>query len=156
MKKLIIVYVVLIVAVILLAVFKAGGKIPSFSFFQKSEASVNGKTLNLQLAKSDSERKKGLSGKKGLGDNEGMLFVFPNKGNYPFWMRDMLFPIDIIWIDHETVVYVQENASIPGQAQFLTIYDPHEQANRVLEINAGLAKKLDIKKGTKITFKNVN
>src|SRR4051812_21812815 len=104
MKKLILVYVVLIIAVILLAVVKAGGKLPSFSFFQKSEASVNDKKISLILAKSEKEKVKGLSGRKSIKDNEGMLFVFDKKDKYPFWMKGMQFPIDIIYIDDNRVV----------------------------------------------------
>ncbi len=156
MKKLVIVYIVLIIAVILLAVFKFGGKIPSFSLFSNAEANINGTKISLLLAKSDQDRIKGLSGHKKLDNNQGMLFVWDKKGVYPFWMKNMLFSIDIIYIDDNTVVYVVQNAPAPsGQTQILTIYKPDQPANYVLEVNAGTAQKLGIKKGTKVTFKGV-
>jgi uncharacterized membrane protein (UPF0127 family) len=158
MKKLIIVYVVLIVVVIILAVVRAGGNfsLPSFSFFNNSEADVNGKKIDLILAKSDNERMKGLSGRNSLGENQGMLFIFDKKDKYPFWMKEMKFPIDIIYLDDDTVVFIVENAPEPkGQADALTIYRPDKNANRVLELNAGKAREFGIKEGTKIGFKGI-
>lgn len=156
MKKLVIVYVVLIIAVVLLAVFRFGGKVPNISLFGGAEATVNGTKINLLLAKSEQDRIKGLSGRKGLDTNQGMLFVWDKKGIYPFWMKGMLFPIDIIYIDDNSVVYIVKNAPAPaGQAQVLTIYKPDTEANYVLEVNAGTTDKLNIKKGSKITFKGI-
>ncbi|OGH16519.1 MAG: hypothetical protein A3C30_05015 [Candidatus Levybacteria bacterium RIFCSPHIGHO2_02_FULL_40_18] len=156
MKKLIIVYVALIIAVILLAVFKAGGNLPSLIPFKGgAEAQVNNKKISLILAKSDKDRTKGLSGRNNLPEDQGMLFIFEKKGTYGFWMRDMKFPIDIIFIDDDMVVYIVENASPGAQTPNLTIYIPDVPVNRVLELNAGQVKKLGIKKGIKITFKGI-
>ena len=76
MKKIIIIYVLLIVGVIALAVFRGGfnflgGKTPT--------ATVDGKTFNLILAKTDTEQTTGLSGRNSLDVNTGMLFIFPTK-----------------------------------------------------------------------------
>lgn len=155
MKKLIIVYIVLIIAVILLAVFKFGGNITAFNFFKSPQAEINGTKIELTLAKSEKDRMKGLSGRKSLEQNKGMLFVFDQKAKYGFWMKEMLFPIDIIYIDDDSVVYIAENATPPAQAQNLKIYEPPQIVNYVLEVNAGTAKKLDIHKGTKVKFTGV-
>ena len=154
MKKLIIVYVVLIVAVILLAIFKVGGNF-SIPFLQKSEAVINGTKINLIVARSEKDKIKGLSERKSLPSGEGMLFIFNKPDRYPFWMKGMLFPIDIIYLANNSVVYIVENAPAPGQAPNLTIYKPDQPANYVLELNSGMVGKLGIKKGTKITFKNI-
>ena len=98
---------------------------------------------------------KGLSGRNNLPEDQGMLFIFEKKGTYGFWMRDMKFPIDIIFIDDDMVVYIVENASPGAQTPNLTIYIPDVPVNRVLELNAGQVKKLGIKKGIKITFKGI-
>lgn len=156
MKKLVIVYIVLIGALALLAIVRTGGSLPIPNLFEGSaKAQVNNKTINLIVAKSEKDRMKGLSGRNSLSEDQGMLFVFEKKGKYGFWMRDMKFPLDIIYIDNETVVYLVENAPAATQAPTLTIYKPDTDANRVLELNAGGAKKYGIKKGTKITFKNI-
>jgi uncharacterized membrane protein (UPF0127 family) len=156
MRKLVIVYIVLIVAVILLAVFKAGGSLPSIPFIGKSEAEVNGKKIDLMLAKSVEQRMKGLSGREKLDENQGMLFIFDKKDKFSFWMRGMKFPIDIIYLDDDNVVYIVENAAVPeNDTEVPQRYTPDKPSNRVLEINAGKAKELGIKVGTKINFKGI-
>lgn len=156
MKKLIAVYVILIIAVMLLAVVRTGGNFSLPNPFKgNAEAQIGDKKINLLLAKSEKDRMKGLSGRNNLPEDQGMLFIFEKKGKYGFWMRDMKFPIDIIYIDNNTVVYLVENAPSGAQAPNLTVYTPDSEANRVLELNAGGAKKYGIKKGTKITFAGI-
>ncbi len=97
MKKVLILYGVLIIAIVVLAITRGGGLL---NFFQgKPTATINKATYNVMLAKTDAERIKGLSGRDKLGTNEGMLFVFKDPGIYPFWMKNMKFPIDIIYIN---------------------------------------------------------
>jgi uncharacterized membrane protein (UPF0127 family) len=152
MRKLIIAYVVLIIAVILLAIVRTEGNfsLPN-PFGGNAEAQVGDKKIKLLVAKSDKDRQKGLSGRNSLPEDQGMLFVFEKKGKHGFWMRDMKFPLDIIFIDDNTVVHIVENAP----AGDLRIYTPDTEVNRVLELNAGGAKKYGIKEGTKITFRGI-
>jgi len=56
-------------------------------------------SYSVSIADSDEERTQGLSGTASLKPQEGMLFLFPQADYHPFWMREMRFPIDIIWID---------------------------------------------------------
>lgn len=157
MKKLIIVYVVLIIALVLLVVVKGGGNLLSFapSFGGSKTAEINGTKFNLIIAKNESDRQKGLSGRKSLDANQGMLFIFDHPDRYGFWMKEMLFPIDIIYINKDKVVYVVKNAPAGGQLQNLTIYRPDEPANYVLEVNAGTSDKLKIQKGTTVKLTGV-
>lgn len=165
MKKIIIVYIILIVAVLALAFFR--GRF--FNFFGKKNsvnsssrastatAVINGKTFNLMLAKSEQEQTTGLSGRASLNANSGMLFIFNTPGQYKFWMKDMKFPLDIIFINENKVVDIAENAPIPTTTNLnqLPRYQPKEAANKVLEINAGLSKKYNIKTGDTILFSNL-
>jgi uncharacterized membrane protein (UPF0127 family) len=156
MKKLIIVYVVLIVAVILLAVTRAGGNLLSLLPLKQATAEIGESKINLIVAKSDEDRIKGLSGRQSLDKNQGMLFVFDKKDKYSFWMKGMNFPLDIIYIDNTRVVDLFEN--VPNKidnAPNLTHYIPSTPANYVLEVNAGEAKRLNIKKGTELTLKGI-
>ena len=156
MRKLIAVYVLLIVAVILLAIFRTGGNISLPNPFKGSaQAQIGDKKIKLILAKSDKDRMKGLSGRNSLPEDQGMLFIFEKKGTYGFWMRDMKFNIDIIFIDDNKVVNIVENAPSSAQAPNLTVYHPDSPVNRVLELNAGGAKKYDIKKGAKLNFTGI-
>src|SRR3989304_6446445 len=71
-------------------------------FFNKATAPaqvvIAGTTINVEIAQTEAEREQGLSGHKPLADDEGMLFIFDKPGYHGFWMKDMLFSIDIIWI----------------------------------------------------------
>lgn len=104
---------------------------------------INGVTVFLDLALTAEQRSKGLSGRRNLEPDKGMLFYFDKPGIYSFWMKDMNFPIDIIWIGEDLrVADVTENASPESfPKQFL----PKEAAKFVLEVNAGWAKEHGIK-----------
>jgi len=72
---------------------------------------IAGQDIKVDLALTEAQREQGLSGRQSLNENEGMLFVFDSPGNYPFWMKDMNFPIDIIWLSEDgSVIYIKKNA----------------------------------------------
>ena len=106
--------------------------------------------VNAEVVSSDEKRSRGLSGRDGLGKNQGMLFIFPNKDRYGFWMKEMKFPIDIVWIDTQYVVYIKEHAPIPIPGYELPIYFPNQTANLVLEVPAGYTREHGITIGTKV------
>lgn len=115
---------------------------------------INNKEIEVQVADTETERNKGLGGKDNLRENEGMLFVFEAENITPsFWMKDMKFPIDIIWIDDGKVVQVNENleapeANTPDTA--LKIYTPNQPIDTVLEVNTGFVKENSISLGDAI------
>src|SRR4026208_1251957 len=74
----------------------------------KSTVTINGHTLNIEIAQTQIEREKGLSGRDTLPENSGMLFVFDKPDYYAFWMKDMKFPLDFIWIRDQKVVQITE------------------------------------------------
>jgi len=157
MKKIFIVYGILIVLVIILAIFKAGDLL-NFLPFNKGTAVVNNQTIKLLIADDDKEKMKGLSKRKNLSQDTGMLFVFKNKNRHAFWMKDMLFPIDIVYISDGVVVDIVPNVQPPkdnSNVLGIKVIKPQSPANYVLEINAGQALKYKIKKGDKITFKDI-
>ncbi len=102
--------------------------------------------LNVEIADTAALRSVGLSGHAPLTDNEGMYFIFPVPAIYPFWMKGMNFPIDIVWIRGEKVVGIVENAAAPDSGS-LEIYSPPSLVDGVLEINAGLSDKLGFQVG---------
>src|SRR5882672_5260542 len=72
-------------------------------FFRRNEPSKTtiaapGGTIQAYNADTDALRTLGLSGHSPLAADEGMLFIFPAPGEYGFWMKDMLFPLDLVWI----------------------------------------------------------
>lgn len=104
--------------------------------------------VKAEVADTSASREQGLSGRKGLGKTEGMLFVFPLAGRYGFWMKDMLFPIDIIWINENgVVVNVVENAK---PEDYPTTYINQAPASYVLEIQANKAREYGVYLGSKV------
>lgn len=92
----------------------------------------------------------GLSGRDYLGENEGMLFVFDISEQYAFWMKDMRFPIDIIWISEDKkVADITKNLtpeSYPAQ------YTPIVPVSLVIEVNSGWVDGHDVKIGDMVTL----
>ena len=113
---------------------------------------INNKTVFVNLAQSPEEKAQGLSGKKSLKSNEGMLFVFDNKTYPAFWMKDMHFAIDIIWISDGQIVSINENvAPEPGKPLTkLSLYRPPVGIDYVLETKAGFCKENAIQVGNSI------
>lgn len=70
---------------------------------------IGGKKIRVDIADTVVTRTQGLSGRTSLAETDGMLFVFENADRYGFWMKDMNFAIDIIWIDPEkNIVYIEK------------------------------------------------
>lgn len=126
-------------------------------FFQKTpKAVINNHVFNLFLAKADKEKAIGLSEKQSLPQNSGMLFVFEKPDYYSFWMKEMKFSIDIIFIKEGKIVTIYTDLKPPKtQDESLPIYKPEEPADMVLEINSGQARKYNLKKGDEIKFENL-
>lgn len=123
---------------------------------KKSTAVVAGEqTFRVRVAETDKDRQIGLSNKNKLGEDEGMLFVFDKPDYYSFWMKEMKFPIDIVYLNGDKVITVIENALPPLNNQELKIYQPTEPSDRVLEIKSGLSGKYNIKKGTSLKINNL-
>jgi len=92
---------------------------------------------------------RGLGGRESLPDDRGMLFVFPEPGLLSFWMKDMLIPIDIIWISAEgRVVDIQTAQPEPGIPDpQLKLYNPNGEAKYVLEVRVGLPAEKGVQVG---------
>ena len=87
-----------------------------------------------------------------LPEKEGMLFIFPRENKPGFWMKDTLIPLDIIFInDKDIVVYMVKNAQ-PCKSEKCPIYKTTRNASKVLEINGGLSKKLDLHVGDPVVY----
>lgn len=109
---------------------------------------INGNKIYIEKLISEKSKEKGLSGRKFLPANEGLLFIYESLGNWKIWMKDMLFSIDIIWInDQGTVVSVKKNVS---PDTFPEIFEAGSQSKYILEVNSGLAEKYNIKIGDKV------
>ena len=116
---------------------------------------IGSSRINVELAQTPEARAQGLSGHKPLADNEGMLFIFDKPGMYGFWMKDMLFAIDIIWLAPSEVegiskiVHMEKNIS-PNT--YPKVFAPKEYTQYVLEVNAGIAEKNNWAVGDEVKF----
>lgn len=108
-------------------------------------------TFRVDLATTKDEQHRGLSGRAELAVDGGMLFVFGSDSKWEIVMRDMRFPIDIVWLDKEKrVVHVEHNAQ--PDAEPYEVYRPKVPARYVLEVPAGAAKRSGIVTGTAASF----
>ena len=111
--------------------------------------------ITTKVANTNKLREKGLSKQESMALNWGMLFVFEKNSPWAFWMKDMKFAIDIIWIDeNKKIVHIFENVSPEPRKKDkdLIIYKPPVDSRYVLEINAGLAKLHNIQPGDPVDF----
>lgn len=116
-----------------------------------------GKTkILVEIAKDESAIRKGLSGRIRLGAERGMLFIFPAADRYRFWMPDMHFPIDIIWIADGKTVGITEKISPEFNLARPRFYLPPVPVRYALEVNAGFAKMHGIAAGSRVTFHNID
>lgn len=95
---------------------------------------VAGTPLLVEIADSEEERRRGLSGRESLPENGGMFFVFPEDDYHGIWMKEMLFPIDVLWIDAVGRIVHIEKSLQPGS--FPKTYFPQIPARFVLEVGA--------------------
>lgn len=103
------------------------------------EFTIRGVAFSVEIADTPARQAQGLSGRPTLGDREGLLFVFPQAGLYNFWMKDMLFPLDLIWIgDDRRIVDITEDARPESFPKTFTSRVP---ARYVLEVPAGTVQR---------------
>ena len=111
----------------------------------KMQVKVRDQLIVADVAEDDAARAKGLGGRASIGVNDGMLFLFDTPGQYPFWMKDMKFAIDIVWIAEDDTIagFVESVAPQTGASDAeLAIYTPPVPVSRVLELKAGRVKLL--------------
>jgi len=114
---------------------------------QGAYVQINGVRVNIEIADNFEERAKGLMFRDRLPEDAGMLFVFESEGNYPFWMMNMKFNLDMIWIDSNgKVVHIAKD--VPPCIVPCKTIDPNSNARYVLEVNSGFADKHGVIEGS--------
>jgi len=113
----------------------------------------DGVLVVVEVADTPALRTRGLSGREGLDESGGMLFIFDTPGEYGFHMKDMKFPIDIIWIGQNMrVVDIVTNLPPESYPETVTSSEP---AQYVLEVNSGFTSMYDIDIGDEAVFRNI-
>ncbi|MFA6603935.1 MAG: DUF192 domain-containing protein [Patescibacteria group bacterium] len=104
------------------------------------------------VASTPATREKGLSGREALGAAEGMLFIFGRADRYAFWMKDMRFAIDILWIKGDEIVDITTDVPPAAVGAPLERYFPMSPIDKVLEVSAGFAARHGLRTGLKLTI----
>jgi uncharacterized membrane protein (UPF0127 family) len=125
----------------------------SQSLPNKISISINGVRLQADVALTADEQTRGLSIKNAIQSNEGMLFPYETPRILSFWMKDMKFPIDIIWLSADKrVVHIEENLQPCSPLLPCPSYAPDVPAQFVLETKAGFSSSNGISEGTPVEF----
>ncbi len=111
---------------------------------------VGSVAIAVTVADDETERIQGLSGVASLRDLQGKLFIFDGDSRWGIWMKDMLIPIDILWIDKNLqVVHIEENIT---PETYPAVFTSQTDARFVLEMNAHFVSSLKIKVGDRLTL----
>jgi uncharacterized membrane protein (UPF0127 family) len=118
-----------------------------------TKVKIAGKDIKVELALTDEAQEQGLSGRSELKEDEGMLFVFDTPDNYSFWMKDMNFAIDIVWINEDQkVIYIEKSADPESYPETFGPNPSLGKTKYVLEVSSGFSVKNNLKAGDKIEF----
>lgn len=103
-----------------------------------------------EIVDTPESRSRGLSGRPSLDEGTGMLFVFEEDGMHGFWMKDMNFPIDMLWLDADKkIIFIA--AGVPPESYPQT-FAPSAPARYVLEVPAGWAERNGVRVGDTARF----
>lgn len=114
--------------------------------------------VQVGVANTPDARIQGLSGRTTIGEKDGMLFVFPESDYHGVWMKDMRFPVDVVWIDEDLkVVDVARNLTPDSYPK---IYEPRKPAKYVLEtdvlfietFNIGIGQTVEIPRSLRDSY----
>ncbi len=110
-----------------------------------------GTVVVAQVADTPATREQGLSGGETLPTDQGMLLGFPDAGQHGIWMKGMLIPLDIVWLDERgTVIHLIEEAPIPSNPDDLPVYTNLDPAKYVLELAAGTVADTGLRVGAEV------
>ncbi len=117
---------------------------------EKSFVYINDIQIKIENADTLEKQTLGLSGRSSLAEGEGMIFTFEKPDVYKFWMKDMNFPIDIIWIGEDMKVsYIKENATPESYPE---AFGPETNTKYVVEVSSGFVNRNNIKVGDNLYF----
>lgn len=149
-NKVIIIFgiILAIFAVVVVYQFNGQGQMKT-----NGSVTINKHTFTVERITDPKAQEIGLTKYNSIKPTQGMLFIFDSVGSHPFWMRGMKFPIDMIFINGDTVVATYENLpAVKISDPNIPTYGGDGLSDKVLEINAGLTTKYTIKKGDKVTI----
>ncbi len=112
---------------------------------------VGGQRYHVTVMRTDEELDRGLSGTNGLPADQAMVFVFAHDDTWPMWMKDMKYPIDIIWLSSDKqIVHIVKNAQPSSYPN--TEFAPEKPSRYVVELPSGTVDRTDIKNGDPVSL----
>ena len=110
-------------------------------------------SIDLEFAETAKERAQGLMYRTELGENQGMLFIFPAEEIQSFWMHNTVLPLDMIFVNSNLeIVTIRKNTKPYDDSS----YPSTKPAQYVIEVNAGYTDKFNINVGDKVVFRRTN
>lgn len=126
---------------------------------KRGEATFADKTrVVIEIADNDDTRQRGLMFRKTMAPTEGMIFVFPTPGDYPFWMKNTLIPLDMLWLDAQARIVAIAHSVPPCKADPCPTFPPPNPtglATYVIELVSGFAKAHNVQVGQTVALKDV-
>ena len=123
---------------------------PGYQVGKLGQVCLGERCFTVEIAKTQAQQDKGLMGVRELDKSKGMLFVFDKEGIYPFWMKNTLIPLDMVWIDsNNKVVFISENVQ-PCKTLLCPSVFPTAKAKYVLEVNSGICKEIGLRIGDEL------
>ena len=117
----------------------------------------DGTVIHVEIASDDPTREQGLMFRDQMAADRGMIFLFPQNGVYPFWMKNTIIPLDMIWIDDQHKVNYVASDVPPCKADPCPNYGSTTIPSRyVLETAAGIAKKHNVAAGSVLRFEGLD
>jgi len=111
------------------------------------EMPIAGEAFTVELAVAPADRRRGLMHRSGLPAGRGMLFIYPEEASRAFWMKNVGFPIDILFLDGDGKLVSISPRAAPCHRDPCPLYRSDAPARYVLELPAGTAERLDLRPG---------
>lgn len=105
--------------------------------------------VKAEIADSPEEITTGLMFRESLPKNRGMLFVFPDSATRNFWMKNMLIPLDMLFIS-ENMTIAKVHHAVPCVSEPCPLYNSERPVKYVLEVNGNFTGNAGIREGGKI------
>jgi uncharacterized protein len=140
------------VLVIALAALAGWFSVAGFNKKSGTEVCFKQNCYKVELALTPAQQEQGLMFRKSLDKDKGMFFEFDRDGIYPFWMKNTLMPLDIVWIGPDKKIVFISADTRPCVNDHCVSIDPGKDARYVLEINAGETVRINAKVGDEVSF----